>query len=153
MSKKSRPVRPLKRQDTVLRELEYEFIQTVAGHTERLDAVDDMAKTLQQDLRDLRTQQQHDHNYLSSRIDAVQKDLEVKLDNQTEKLAEHFDKGIKSVTDSQESVAKRLTSLERWRILIVGGSIVVAFIIGDVLVRVFSDGPVGDALLKVLGLK
>lgn len=122
------------------------FATTLASHNERLDATDEMAKTLQQDLRELRTQQTQRietvQKDLSLRIDTVQKDLVEKMDAQTTALTEHFDKGI-------SMVGKRLTALERWRILIVGGSIVIGFIVVDILARILLDGPVLDAFLHL----
>src|SRR4051812_26761652 len=64
----------------------------------RLDQIDGMTKTLQDDIRDVRTLQSNGTQYLNQRIDAVAHDLGVKLDHQTQTLTEHFDKGIASVT-------------------------------------------------------
>jgi exonuclease VII large subunit len=109
---------------------------------QRLDSIDAMSQKLQQDMRDLRSSQQSDSQYLNQRIDKVQETLSEKLDQQTDKLAAHFDTGLATVSAAQKATARRLTNLETWRTLIVGGAAVAFLVIGDILVRILY-GPVG----------
>jgi hypothetical protein len=115
-----------------------------------MDTIDGMAQTLQQDIRDLRTEQQKETRHLNVRIDTVQKDITDRLDNQTKTLAEHFDKGIDKVTEAHVSNSNRISALEKWRWTLVGGGAALAFLISDVIVRIFY-GPIGAYIAHFLG--
>lgn len=123
---------------------------TLATHAQRLDAIEDMTKTVQEDLREMRKSQDEHSRYVNQRIDTVQKTVTEKLDTQTRELTQHFDAGIAEVKTLHENNGKRITSLENWRYVIIGGACIVGFIISDILVRVFY-GPVGQFLAKLIG--
>ena len=123
---------------------------TLAGHEQRLDSIDAMADTLQNDIRDLRKSTADDAKFLHGRIDEVQKQVSEKLDAQTQELTSHFDTGMAKVTEGQGKLSLRIGKLEKWRWVIMGGGIVVSAIVLDVLVKIFYN-PIAQFVLKVYG--
>jgi len=82
---------------------------------------------------ELRDKQQTDHMYLNTRIQTVEENLSKKIDTQSEKIAQHFDKSIDKLDTKWDTkfvrIDKRVTGLEKWRWLIVGGGGVIMWIV------------------------
>lgn len=92
-----------------------------AAHAERLTS---MEKS-QEDNRE-------DHKRIHERIDAVESSLSDKLAEQTKDVKGHIDKTL-------TPLAARVTALETWRWLIVGGSLVVGGVLSFVIAKIALD--------------
>lgn len=121
------------------------------SNKQRMDTFDDLAQSLQQDIRDLRNEQATESRHLNTRIDTVQKDITDRLEHQTKTLTEHFDKSMETVAATLAASNTRISALEKWRWLVVGGVGAVLFLI-ELGSKLFS-GAVGNWISHALGWK
>ena len=123
----------------------------LAGTTKRLDAVEDAMQhsstARQTEIDAIRESQAQDYRYLDGRIATVQTELTNRIEQQTKDLTEHLDQGFEKIaakieaekTERKEDtkvLASRVTSLELWRGLIIGGAIVIGFILSAFVLRI-----------------
>lgn len=117
---------------------------------QRVDAIEAMTNSVQQDIRDLRTFREEDNKFLHQRIDGVQRDLtdridtvhselSAKIESSAEKMTKHFDEGMETIVNARKTDGKRIKSLELWRMMVVGGGAVLSFFVIDVILRMFGD--------------
>jgi phage host-nuclease inhibitor protein Gam len=85
---------------------------TLAKHSQRLDSGDKMIEAIQAD-----------HLRLETKMDVNQKDMQSRLDAQTESVKAHFDETIKPL-------AKKVNVLNRWRWMIMGAITFIGTIAG-----------------------
>ena len=82
---------------------------------------------------ELRDRQQTDHTSNLNTIRTVEENLSKKIDTQSENIAQHFDKAIDKLDVKWDTkftrIDVRVTGLEKWRWLIVGGGIVVLWVV------------------------
>lgn len=127
-----------------------QFAVTQATHNERLNAIDGQMRNLQTEMHQLREFKQQQNTYLNNRIDAVQlelagrlQDMDEKLDTQTVTLTNHIDVALKGV-------GSRLETVETWRYLVIGGTIVAGFLFSEFFLKLFGDAAAIDMLKKLL---
>lgn len=111
---------------------ELEIVKHVEG------SEDKVMKRLDEVATDLREKQQDDRNYLNERINTVESNLSNKIDTHTENLTKHFDASIDKLDRKWDSkftgIDNRVTALEKWRWLLVGGGLVVLWIFTQFLI-------------------
>jgi len=78
-----------------------------------------------------------EHQYLNERIDTVENNLFKKIETETSNISQHIDKLGDRLEANMNALDKRVSVLERWRWLIVGGAAVVLFVVSNYLIRVF----------------
>ena len=78
-----------------------------------------------------------EHQYLNERIDTVENNLFKKIETETSNISQHIDKLGDRLEANMNALDKRVSVLERWRWLIVGGAGVVLFVVSNYLIRVF----------------
>lgn len=82
---------------------------------------------------ELRDKQQTDHTSNLNTIRTVEENLSKKIDTQSENIASHFDNAIDKLDTKWDTkftrIDVRVTGLEKWRWLIVGGGIVVLWVV------------------------
>lgn len=119
----------------------------VAAHKQRLDNVEDRYQDQVESIHEIVARQATDTRDLNERITAVQSDLSNKLSKQTENLTEHFDEAVEKLSAKVDdrfselhrdilTVDKRVGVLEKWRSALVGGAIVIGFIISGIFMRI-----------------
>lgn len=117
---------------------ELEIVKHVEG------SEDKVMKRLDEVATDLREKQQADNTYLNERINTVESNLSNKIDNHTKNLTEHFDASIDKLDKKWDSkfvgMDDRVSALEKWRWLLVGGGLVVLWIFTQFLIdKLFVD--------------
>ena len=78
-----------------------------------------------------------EHQYLNERIDTVENNLFKKIETETSNISQHIDKLGDRLEANMNALDKRVSVLERWRWLFVGGAGVVLFVVSNYLIRVF----------------
>lgn len=78
-----------------------------------------------------------EHQYLNERIDTVENNLFKKIETETSNISQHIDKLGDRLEANMNALDKRVSVLERWRWLIVGGAAVVLFVVSNYLIRAF----------------
>ena len=99
---------------------------------------DKFMKRLNEVASELRDRQQADHTYLQERISTVETNLSKKIDDHTENLGKHFDASIEKLDKKWDQkitgIDERVSMLEKWRWVIVGGGFVVLWIFSQFLI-------------------
>lgn len=122
-----------------------ELVVNMATHQERLDNVDKRTEGNATDIQRLETSQQQIHE----RITTVQQDLSEKMQAQTEHLKQHLDNSVgkiealvqtadKKREDGDKAILERVSKLEIWRWLIVGGAMVGAVIMSGIIWKIVA---------------
>lgn len=99
---------------------------------------DKFMKRLDEVASELRDRQQADHTYLQERISTVETNLSKKIDDHTENLTKHFDASIEKLDQKWDGkfsgIDTRVSTLEKWRWLLVGGGLVVLWVFSQLLI-------------------
>jgi flagellar motility protein MotE (MotC chaperone) len=80
-----------------------------------------------------------DHKQINDRIDEVEASISKKLTEQTEHLEKAIDKMVVTADQTHNKIKERITALETWRWLIVGGSLVVGGVLSFVVAKIALD--------------
>jgi len=79
-------------------------------------------------------EQKIDTNYatLHSRISDLRDDLRNDIDAKHEKIIDKLDAQTKASTEQHEAIAEKISAIEKWRYMMVGGSIVMGYILAHI---------------------
>lgn len=82
----------------------------------------------------VKLEQKIDSNYatLHSRISDLRDDLRNDIDVKHEKIIDKLDAQNKASTEQHKVIADKITSIEKWRYMMVGGSIVMGYILAHI---------------------
>ena len=116
--------------------------QSFALYQQRMENIERHAATYDAVVRDLMSKQSTESATINQRITDVEQKLSRELDNQTEKLAAYFDQSVEKMAKDIKSDIKtldaRISTLEVWRWVILGGSAVVMFVIGGIIIKLLE---------------
>lgn len=103
---------------------------------ERIAKLEAQVEGIKEDVADVK----QDIKELHSRITTGNREIMEKLDEKIDALAKADKEQHEALKQSMESVKNRVDILENWRWMIVGGSIVIGFLLGnlDVLSKIFG---------------
>ena len=75
-----------------------------------------------------------DSNYatLHHRISDLRDDLRNDIDTKHEKIIDKLDAQTKASTEQHKAIAEKISSIEKWRYMMVGGSIVMGYILAHI---------------------
>jgi hypothetical protein len=122
----------LRQQPSVDLATELEIVKHVEG------SEDKVMKRLDEVATELRDKQSADQTYLNERINTVESNLSKKIDTHTENLTKHFDESIDKLDRKWDTkitgIDTRVSALEKWRWLLVGGGLVVLWIFSQLLI-------------------
>ena len=79
-------------------------------------------------------EQKIDSNYatLHHRISDLRDDLRYDIDAKHEKIIDKLDAQNKSSTEQHKAIADKISSIEKWRYMMVGASIVIGYILAHI---------------------
>ena len=79
-------------------------------------------------------EQKIDSNYatLHHRISDMRDDLRNDIDTKHEKIIDKLDSQTKASTDQHKAIAEKISSIEKWRYMMVGGAIVVGYFLAHI---------------------
>lgn len=99
---------------------------------ERMDTLSSQFHLMTSEIRETHAQ---DLRFVNERIIAVETNLTNKLDEQAKEINKHFETLGENMTESFGKLDNRITALERWQWLIVGGSVVVMFFLTNYVIK------------------
>lgn len=102
----------------------------LAVHDARLAAAEDKAEQVKNETEERRLDLVADFKDLAQRLDAFHKSLSEELVHLEDRLTTKIEEISKDITSEQDKVEDRVRSLEKWRWMLVGGGVVLGFIIG-----------------------
>lgn len=94
---------------------------------ERVARLETQVESLKEDVADVKS----DIKELHSRITTGNREIMEKLDEKIDELAKADKEQHTALKTTMEEVKGRVDTLERWRWMIVGGAIVVGFLLGN----------------------
>ena len=79
-------------------------------------------------------EQKIDTNYatLHHRISDLREDLRNDIDTKHEKIINKLDGQAKSSSDQHKTIAEKISSIEKWRYMMVGGAIVMGYLLAHI---------------------
>ena len=82
----------------------------------------------------VKLEQKIDSNYatLHSRISDLRDDLRNDIDVKHEKIIDKLDAQNKASTEQHKAIADKISSIEKWRYMMVGGSIVMGYVLAHI---------------------
>ena len=95
-------------------------------NVERIAKLEAQVESIKEDVADVK----QDIKELHSRITTGNREIMDKLDEKIDALAKSDREQHESLKNSMETVKERVDILERWRWMIVGGAIVIGYLIG-----------------------
>ena len=103
---------------------------------ERVAKLEAQVESLKEDVADVKT----DIKELHSRITTGNREIMDKLDEKIDALAKSDKEQHETLKKTMENVKDRVDVLENWRWMIVGGAIVIGYLIGhlDVFAKIFG---------------
>lgn len=114
----------------------------VAAHTQRMDHMESRVREQQSDIAKLSDEQKSDFRTLDGRIATVKDELTEKIVAHTETVTKHIDSSVATITTKLEekhgALGVRLGRVERWQNLIVGGAIVIGFLLSAFFVKLLA---------------
>ena len=114
----------------------------LAVHEQRLDSIEKVSETRNEEIKDIHSRITTQTREVVEKIDQLQSRLEHKMNvaatlakEQHESIQKAVQEDIKNVASTLDAdikeVTKRVDTLEQWRWMIVGGAIVLGFVIGN----------------------
>ena len=79
-------------------------------------------------------EQKIDSNYatLHHRISDMRDDLRNDIDTKHEKIIDKLDAQTKASTEQHKAIAEKISSIEKWRYMMVGGAIVMGYLLAHI---------------------
>jgi len=109
-----------------------------------LDRVDRVEEQLADRLNGVVSQIEADNSFLHTRVTNVEENLTRKIEENSERVLTRLDRMSDQVENKFHRLDTRISALERWRWIIVGGATVIIFLllnffsISDVITRLIS---------------
>lgn len=101
-----------------LTEVSSSLNRMLAVHENRLVQQEESTRTLFSIIEDRRRQSEEKYDQFSDKITSVRDDIQVKLADSMDKMSERLDE-----------MAKSVNHLDRWKYFVIGGAIVIGFLI------------------------
>ena len=113
------------------------MLKTDSGTETRVSVLETQVDTITSSVTKL--EQKIDINYatLHSRISDMRDDLRNDIDAKHEKIIDKLDAQTKASTEQHKSIAEKISSIEKWRYMMVGGSIVMGNILAHIKLEKF----------------
>lgn len=99
---------------------------------ERMDNLTAQFNLMTSEIRETHAQ---DLRSVNERINTVETNLTNKLDQQAKDINKHFETLGDTMSENFGKLDNRITALERWQWLIVGGSLVVMFVLTNYIIK------------------
>lgn len=82
----------------------------------------------------VKLEQKLDSNYatLHSRISDMRDDLRNDIDTKHEKIIDKLDIQSKASSEQHKAIAEKINAIEKWRYMLVGGAIVIGYILAHI---------------------
>ena len=107
-------------------------LERIAKLEAQVDAIKDDVKELRDDVRDLHSRVTTQTRELVEKMDDMQTRLEHKLQANQEMSKSQHDEMQSKMHDDVKKISDRVDILERWRWMIVGGAIVLGYVMGHI---------------------
>lgn len=96
----------------------------------QVEGIKDDVKDLKADVKELHSRITTGNREIVEKLEAMDQRLEEKLNLSAKNAKEQHEQIQKEIQEDIKEIAKRVDVLERWRWMIVGGAIVVGYLIG-----------------------
>ena len=98
----------------------------------QVEGIKDDVKDLKADVKELHSRITTGNREIVDKLEAMDQRLEEKLNLSAKNAKEQHEQIQKEIQQDIKEIAKRVDILERWRWMIVGGAIVVGYLIGHI---------------------
>lgn len=116
--------------------------ERIAKLETQVDSIKDDVKEMRTDIKDLHSRVTTQTREIVEKMDDMQTRLEHRMNAQAEVSKQQHDEMKNELQKDVKEISNRVDTLERWRWMIVGGAIVLGYIVGHM-----------DLISKVVGIK
>lgn len=131
-SEPQRPCDPMSIELDMIRHVDDTEQRLMSRMDERMDNLSSQFLMMTSEIRETHAQ---DLRSVNERINTVETNLTNKLDQQAKDINTHFETLGDTMSESFGKLDNRITALERWQWLIVGGSLVVMFVLTNYIIK------------------
>lgn len=118
-----------------LTEVSSNISQLLAVHENKLSTLELLSKNITDMVEKRRIETEDKLQQLHARISSGEKELAEKIDLQYDEILEEIKEMRKESADQHSKLSARITAMEKWMWIIVGGAIVVGFLINKLNVQ------------------
>jgi chromosome segregation ATPase len=115
-----------------LTEVSTSVSQLLAVHESKLTAQEEYTRHITELVERRRVDTDDKIKAIGDRIIAGEKDIQNKLDNQYDALLEEIKAARKDSADEHKELVSRISKVEKWSLLVIGGAMVVGFILSKI---------------------
>jgi predicted RNase H-like nuclease (RuvC/YqgF family) len=95
----------------------------------RVATLETQVSNIAEDVRRIETRVDGQYEQLHARISDLREDIRTEIDTKHEKLIQKLDEHNKSEKEENDRLSSKISSMEKWRWMIMGGAIVVGYIL------------------------
>lgn len=112
----------------------------LAVHDERIDQLERVSVARMEDIKELHSRITTGNREISEKIDHLDRTIQDRMSKAAAASKEQHEEIQKEIQKDVKEIADRVDVLERWRWMIVGGAIVLGFVIGNlpIVSKIFS---------------
>lgn len=105
--------------------------ERIAKLEAQVESIKDDVKEVKDDIKEIHSRITTQTREISDKIDSLDKTIEVRMTKSAEAAKQQHEDIQKNLQVDISKVTERVDVLERWRWMIVGGAIVVGYVIGN----------------------
>jgi predicted nucleic acid-binding Zn-ribbon protein len=106
--------------------------ERIAKLETQVEGIKEDVAAVKEDIKELHSRITTGNREIVDKIESMDKRLEEKLNKSAESAREQHQEIQKEIQQDVEKISNRVDILERWRWMIVGGAIVIGYLIGHV---------------------
>lgn len=95
----------------------------------RVATLETQVLNISEDVKRIESRVDGQYEQLHSRINDLKEDIRTEIDTKHEKLIEKLDEHSKSEREENAKMSSKISSMEKWRWMIMGGAVVVGYIL------------------------
>jgi predicted nucleic acid-binding Zn-ribbon protein len=98
----------------------------------RIASLETQMVNVSEDVRRIEGRVDNQYQQLHSRISDLRDDIRNEIDEKHERLIAKLDEHSKAEAENNKSMSSKISSMEKWRWMIMGGAVVVGYILAHV---------------------
>ena len=98
----------------------------------RLSVLESQVTTITNSVGKLETKVESNYATLHHRISDLRDDFHNNLETKTNKIFEKMDEQSKQSSSQHPAIADKITSIERWKWMVIGGAIVIGYVLAHI---------------------
>ena len=112
-------------------------VRTSVDTTSRVSVLEAQVLSIGHNIEKLETKVESQYNTLHSRISDMRDDVHKEIGDKHNLLMEKLDAQARSSSEQHASISKKVGEMEKWRWMIMGGAIVIGYVLAHIKLEKF----------------